>query len=367
MSDNHQEQASETDTASSGADAKSALRTIPAGGATKSPRKTVRRRKLSSTDLVDGVLAGDRTVLSRAITLVESRNPKHFEQAQDVIGRLMPHTGGAHRIGITGVPGVGKSTFIEAFGKNLTGSGKKVAVLAVDPTSPRSGGSILGDKTRMAELSIDPNAFIRPSPSSGYLGGVNRMTRETILLCEAAGFDVVLVETVGAGQSETMVSQMTDFFLVLMLPGAGDELQGIKKGVLEIADLIAVNKADVDSLKAKTARREYANALHIMQPVNPHWNPQAVTVSAIANDGLENIWSIILQHRQIMEQQGEFAKIRAKQQHQWMWTMLKDRLIETFTAREDVQQRFEVLEQGVKEGKTNPTTAVEEIIKLMLP
>lgn len=346
---------------------KETLRTIPAGTAKTKPRRTVRRRKLSTDELVDGVLAGDRTILSRAITLVESRSAKHFQQAQAVLGRLMPHTGGSHRIGITGVPGVGKSTFIEAFGKNITATGKKVAVLAVDPTSPRSGGSILGDKTRMAELSVDPNAYIRPSPSSGYLGGVNRMTRETILLCEAAGFDVVLVETVGAGQSETMVSQMTDFFLVLMLPGAGDELQGIKKGVLEIADLIAVNKADMDTHKANAAKREYANALHIMQPANPHWHPQAVTASALSNQGLDKIWDLIVQHRQVMEKAGEFSKVRAKQQHQWMWTMLKDRLIETFTAREDVKQRFEALEQGVIEGNTNPTAAVEELLKLMLP
>lgn len=346
------------------AKAKETLRTIPAGGATQSPRRTVRRRRLSSSELVDGVLAGNRTVLSRAITLVESRNPKHFEQAQEVLGQLMPYTGGSHRVGITGVPGVGKSTFIEAFGTNLTRQGKKVAVLAVDPTSPRSGGSILGDKTRMAQLSVDPNAYIRPSPSSGYLGGVNRMTRETILLCEAAGFDVVLVETVGAGQSETMVSQMTDFFLVLMLPGAGDELQGIKKGVLEIADLIAVNKADMDPLKAKAAQREYANALHIMQPANPFWHPQAVTASAITNDGLDKIWDIVCQHRQIMEKEGEFLKVRSQQQHQWMWAMLKDRLIETFTSQDDVNQRFNTLEQSVIEGKTNPTAAVEELLAL---
>lgn len=346
---------------------KSALSTIPAGSATGSPRRTTRRRALSTDELVAGVKAGDRTLLARAITLVESRNPAHFQQAQDVIAQLMPLTGNSHRVGITGVPGVGKSTFIEAFGKNLTRAGKQVAVLAVDPTSPRSGGSILGDKTRMAELSVDPNAFIRPSPSSGYLGGVNRMTRETILLCEAAGFDVVLVETVGAGQSETMVSQMTDFFLVLMLPGAGDELQGIKKGVLEIADLIAVNKADVDPLKAKAARREYANALHIMQPANPHWTAQAVTVSAVVNDGLDNVWNLIEQHRQIMEKEGAFDRIRAQQQQQWMWTMLRDRLLETFTGRADVKARLQALEAGVMDGTTNPTTAVEELLGLILP
>lgn len=346
-------------------DEKETLRTIPAGTATRKPRKTARRRQLSTDELVEGVLAGDRTVLSRAITLVESRNPGHFRQAQRVLEQVMPHTGGSERVGITGVPGVGKSTFIEAFGKNLTAQGKKVAVLAVDPTSPRTGGSILGDKTRMGKLSIDPLAYIRPSPSSGYLGGVNRMTRETILLCEAAGFDVVLVETVGAGQSETMVAQMTDFFLVLMLPGAGDELQGIKKGVLEIADLIAVNKADMDQTKANAAKREYASALHIMAPANPHWSAQAVTVSAINNQGLSDIWDLIVQHRTIMQNEGAFDEVRAKQRHEWMWAMLRDRLLETFTAREDVKARTEELEVGVLSGRVNPTAAVEELLSVL--
>ena len=263
------------------------------------------------------------------------------------------------------MPGVGKSTFIEAFGKNLTKAGKKVAVLAVDPTSARSGGSILGDKTRMNELSIDPNAYIRPSPSSGYLGGVNRMTRETILLCEAAGFDVVLVETVGAGQSETMVAQMTDFFLVLMLPGAGDELQGIKKGVLEIADLIAVNKADADPAKAREAKREYSSALRILQPSSHHWRPQSIMVSALINDGLDQVWDLINQHRTIMENEGEFTAKRARQQRDWMWTMLRDRLLETFTAREDVAGRLKALEADVLAGSTNPTAAVEEMLGLI--
>ncbi|MCC9620859.1 methylmalonyl Co-A mutase-associated GTPase MeaB [Thalassospira sp. MA62] len=342
------------------------LRTIPGGtGGKINPRKTARRRILTTDEIVEGVLAGNRTILSRAITLVESRNPGHFKQAQAVLDRLMPHTGGSQRIGITGVPGVGKSTFIEAFGKNLTGTGKKVAVLAVDPTSARSGGSILGDKTRMNELSIDPNAFIRPSPSSGYLGGVNRMTRETILLCEAAGFDVVLVETVGAGQSETMVAQMTDFFLVLMLPGAGDELQGIKKGVLEIADLIAVNKSDADPAKAREAKREYSSALRILQPSSKHWRPQSVMVSALINDGLDTIWDLITQHRTVMENEGEFSAKRARQQHDWMWTMLRDRLLETFTKRDDVATRIKSLEADVLSGTTNPTAAVEELLGLL--
>jgi LAO/AO transport system kinase len=343
---------------------KETLRTI-SGGPTQNPRKTVRRRVLSTDEIVEGVRAGNRTILSRAITLVESRKPDHFNQAQEVLARLMPDTGGAHRIGITGVPGVGKSTFIEAFGKNLTAQGHKVAVLAVDPTSARSGGSILGDKTRMNELSTDPDAYIRPSPSSGYLGGVNRMTRETILLCEAAGFDVVLVETVGAGQSETMVAQMTDFFLVLMLPGAGDELQGIKKGVLEIADVIAVNKSDADPAKAREAKREYSSALRILQPTSHHWRPQSIMVSALINDGLDTVWDLIKQHRKIMEDEGEFAAKRARQQRDWMWTMLRDRLLETFTARDDVKSRLKALETGVLNGTTNPTAAVEELLAVI--
>ncbi|MFH1805680.1 MAG: methylmalonyl Co-A mutase-associated GTPase MeaB [Pseudomonadota bacterium] len=343
------------------------LRTISGGPGGTSPRPVVRRRRLTTDEIVAGVLAGNRTILSRAITLVESRNPDHFKQAQDVLARLMPDTGGAHRIGITGVPGVGKSTFIEAFGKNLTSVGKKVAVLAVDPTSARSGGSILGDKTRMNELSIDPNAYIRPSPSSGYLGGVNRMTRETILLCEAAGFDVVLVETVGAGQSETMVAQMTDFFLVLMLPGAGDELQGIKKGILEIADVIAINKSDADPAKAREAKREYSSALRILQPTSKHWRPQSIMISSLTREGLDQVWDLICQHRQIMETEGEFAAKRARQQHDWMHTMLRDRLLETFTTRPDVAARLQTIETDVLAGAINPTAAVEELLGMIRP
>jgi len=330
---------------------------------TQGGRRT--RRQLSTAELVEGVLSGDRTVLSRAITLVESRREEHTAQAQEILEKVMPSTGGSQRVGITGVPGVGKSTFIEAFGSNLTALGKKVAVLAVDPTSPRSGGSILGDKTRMGRLSIDPLAYIRPSPSSGYLGGVNRMTRETILLCEAAGFDVVLVETVGAGQSETMVAQMTDFFLVLMLPGAGDELQGIKKGVLEIADLIAVNKADIDPLRANWARREYASALQIMAPKSPAWRAQAITISAVENQGLAEIWDLILEHRRIMEGTGEFEELRARQRLEWLHTMLRDRLLETFARRDDVRSSLAVLEKKVQEGQVNPTLAVEQLLKLL--
>ena len=315
--------------------------------------------------LASAVIDGDRRALSRAITLVESARADHREQAAELLEALSKSGRQALRIGLSGTPGVGKSTFIEAFGTKLTKAGHKVAVLAVDPTSARSGGSILGDKTRMNDLSIDPNAYIRPSPSSGYLGGVNRMTRETILLCEAAGFDVVLVETVGAGQSETMVAQMTDFFLVLMLPGAGDELQGIKKGVLEIADLIAVNKCDADPAKAREAKREYSSALRILQPTSHHWRPQSMMVSSLTREGLDEAWDLIKQHRQIMEKEGEFTAKRARQQHEWMWTMLRDRLLETFTRREDVRSALPDLEQNVLSGSINPTQAVEELLAMM--
>ncbi|HLU42943.1 MAG TPA: methylmalonyl Co-A mutase-associated GTPase MeaB, partial [Microthrixaceae bacterium] len=232
---------------------------------------------LSVDAYVEGVLAGDRAVLARTITLVESRSPRHREAAREVLERLLPHTGGAHRVGITGVPGVGKSTFIDQLGVNLTSAGHRVAVLAVYPTSSRTGGSILGDKTRMERLAVDPDAFIRPSPAGATLGGVARSTRETILVCEAAGFDVVLVETVGVGQSETVVADMVDFFLVLMLAGAGDDLQGIKKGILELADMIAINKADGDNREqAERAAADYRAALHLMRPTSPTWTPPVV-------------------------------------------------------------------------------------------
>lgn len=243
---------------------------------------------------VTGVRACDRALLARAITLIESTRADHQALAEALLQCLWPHTGGAVRVGITGVPGVGKSTFIEAFGRMLTKAGHRVAVLAVDPTSSRTGGSILGDKTRMTDLGADPNAFIRPSPTAGTLGGVARRTRETMALCEAAGFDVILVETVGVGQSETVVADMVDFFLVLMLPGAGDELQGIKKGILEIADMIAVNKADGENApRAEAAARDYRGALHILKPASANWSPPVVTCSALKNQGLDTVWAEI--------------------------------------------------------------------------
>lgn len=321
------------------------------------------RRQLSVDDYVDGVLKGDRTVMGRAITLVESRNAEHRKLAQQILVKLLPHAGKAHRVGITGVPGVGKSTFIEALGKHLTGQGKKVAVLAVDPTSARTGGSILGDKTRMNELAIDPDAFIRPSPSSCTLGGVTRTTRETMVIVEAAGYDVVLVETVGVGQSETMVSEMVDFFLVLMLPGAGDELQGIKKGVLEIADMIAVNKADSDPQKARLAAREYRTALHIMTPASPNWQPPVVTISALGKQGLDELWTHVADHRSKLTASGELPRKRQEQQLQWMWQMVRDQLMDALTGHPQVREQLPEVERAVAAGDLTPALAAHRILE----
>src|SRR5260221_3285217 len=276
------------------------------------------RRETTIPDIADlerGVRAGERAVIARAITLIESRRNDHQKAALRLVQELLPSTGKAIRVGITGAPGVGKSTTIDALGTFLTGKGHKVAVLAVDPSSARSGGSILADKTRMPRLGNDPNAFVRPSPASGTLGGVAAKTRESMLICEAAGYDVVLVETIGTGQSETMVADMTDFFLVLMLPGAGDELQGLKKGVIEIADMIAVNKADGDNVRRATAAAaEYRAALHILSPRSPTWSPPVVTYSALSGDGVAALWSSVLDHRERMTASGELATRRREQQ-----------------------------------------------------
>ncbi|MBF0560958.1 MAG: methylmalonyl Co-A mutase-associated GTPase MeaB [Alphaproteobacteria bacterium] len=326
------------------------------------PARSGLRRVLTVEDYVQGVLAGNRAILGRAITMVESRKPDHHAIAEEVVMRLLPYSGKAHRIGITGVPGVGKSTFIEGIGCTLTGMGHKVAVLAVDPSSSRSGGSILGDKTRMQTLSADENAFIRPSPSSGTLGGVTRKTRETMVVCEAAGFDVVLVETVGVGQSETVVSDMVDFFLVLMLPGAGDELQGIKKGVLEIADMIAVNKADgPNDTRAGLAAREYRNALHIMKHASPNWKPPVVTCSGLNGIGLDKVWEKITEHRKILTDTGELAEKRRQQQIQWMWAMLDDKLMRSLRRHPKVVSMLTNIEQEIVDGHLTPTVAVERI------
>src|SRR6516164_6399712 len=279
-------------------------------------------------ELAKAVLGGDRAALPRAITLLESTRADHNEKAQQLLLELMPHSGNAHRVGISGVPGVGKSTSIEALGMHLIEHGHRVAVLAVDPSSTRTGGSILGDKTRMARLSASDHAFIRPSPSSGTLGGVAAKTREAMLLCEAAGFDVVLVETVGIGQSETAVCDMTDFFLALMLPGGGDELQGIKKGLVELADMIAINKADGDNLKrANITAADYRGALHILAPRSEHWHPPVVTYSALSGTGIAELWQKILDHRKAMRASGDFAQRRREQQVKWMWSMLEQRIL----------------------------------------
>jgi LAO/AO transport system kinase len=321
------------------------------------------RRRLGVPDYVAGVRGGDRAVLSRAITLIESRRPEHRADAEALLEALLPLAGGSRRVGITGVPGVGKSTFIEALGTRLTAAGRKVAVLAVDPSSSRTGGSILGDKTRMPELAADPNAFIRPSPSAGALGGVARMTRETLLLCEAAGFDVVLVETVGVGQSETMVADMVDLFLALMLPGAGDELQGIKKGLIELADMIAVNKADGDNrLRAALAVNHYRAALHIVEPRTATWRPPVLAVSAMTGEGIDALWAEVERHRELLTASGELAANRTAQQVRWFWSMLDGRLVDRFRTAPAVAALLPALEQDVAAGRTTPTLAVERAL-----
>lgn len=302
--------------------------------------------------LGDAILAGERAALARAITLAESRRADHREQAQALIQRLLPQTGRAIRVGITGVPGVGKSTTIDALGTYLTGKGHKVAVLAVDPSSTRTGGSILGDKTRMARLAVDPNAYIRPSPSSGTLGGVAAKTRETMLLCEAAGFDVILVETVGVGQSETAVADLTDFFLVLMLPNAGDELQGIKKGIIELADMIAVNKADGDgATPARAAAAQYKAALHILAPASSLWSTPVVTISGLTGLGLDALWGKIEDHRARFEAKGLIAEKRRRQDVKWMWAMVQDRLQARLRHDPALKARTPELEAAVAAGR----------------
>jgi len=324
----------------------------------------VRRRRQPSVDeYVEGVLSGDRTMLGRTISLVESTSPRYRKIAQEVLLKLLPHSGKAHRVGITGVPGVGKSTTIEALGCNLCKAGHKVAVLAVDPTSSVSGGSILGDKTRMNNLAIQENAFIRPSPSSGTLGGVTKMTRETMIVCEAAGYDVVLVETVGVGQSETVVADMVDFFLVLMLPGAGDELQGIKKGVLELADMIAVNKSDAPNEKrAKMAAREYKNALHIMRPQSPNWSPPVVCISGLSNMNLDEMWAKVKDHRSKLGETGELKTKRTEQQFRWMWAMVEDRLMDALKSHPDVVNLIDPVHEAITRDELTATVGAQRIL-----
>ncbi|MFC4565668.1 methylmalonyl Co-A mutase-associated GTPase MeaB [Nocardiopsis mangrovi] len=312
----------------------------------------------------EGVLAGHRPTLARAITLVESRRADHAESAQRLLTALLPHSGTAHRVGVTGVPGVGKSTFIDALGTRLTGRGHRVAVLAVDPSSTRTGGSILGDKTRMARLSVDPAAFVRPSPTAGTLGGVTRATRETMVLVEAAGFDVVLVETVGVGQSEVAVADMVDCFCFLALARTGDQLQGIKKGVLELVDVVAVNKADGPQAdEARKAARELSRALHLLQPVHPAWRPPVLTSSGLTGAGLDEVWDAVLGHRRALEEAGAFAERRSRQQVEWMWSQVRDRLMDRLTRHPGVRALTAGAEDAVRAGDLTATLAAGRLLE----
>jgi LAO/AO transport system kinase len=313
-------------------------------------------------DLARRLTAGDRAALARAITLVESRRTDHQAAARNLLQQLMPLTGRAQRVGITGVPGAGKSTVIETLGLRLTAEGHRVAVLAIDPSSGRTGGSILGDKTRMERLSVDPDAFIRPSPTGGALGGVARKTREAMLLCEAAGFDVVIVETVGVGQSETVVADMVDIFLVLLIPGGGDELQGIKKGVIELADMVVINKADIDPKLAERSARDYRAALHLLEPASPDWTPPVITVSGLRDEGVEALWGQVQRHGEVMGANGGRAARRADQNARWMWAMVRERLEQAFRDDPAVASLAQQLETAVRGGRTPASAAADALL-----
>ena len=326
---------------------------------------TAAPKTIDVADLATRLVAGERTALARAITLIESRRADHRAAAEDLVQAILPKTGRAMRVGVTGVPGVGKSTTIDALGAMLTGKGHRLAVLAVDPSSTRTGGSILGDKTRMQRLAADPAAFIRPSPSAGALGGVAARTRETILVCEAAGFDVILVETVGVGQSETTVAGMTDFFLFLALAGAGDELQGVKKGVLELADMIAVNKADGDNLgRARHAAGDYRAALQILAAGSPNWKPPVVLISGLHGEGLATMWDKVVEHRRVMEGSGEFAGKRRDQQVRWMRELAEERLRQKLYGGAEAKARLPKIEAAVAAGELTPTKGAEALFGL---
>ncbi len=318
---------------------------------------------LDLDDLAAGVVSGDRAKLGRAITLIESHRPDHQERAQELLTRLLPRTGKAHRVGVTGVPGVGKSTFLDALGTLLTERGHRLAVLAVDPSSSVSGGSILGDKTRMERLATDERAFIRPSPSGGSLGGVARKTRETILLCEAAGYDIVFVETVGVGQSEIMVAGMVDCVLLLLLPNAGDELQGIKRGILELVDAVAVNKADGERAgAARKACQQYLSALKFVRPASPNWRPPVLTVSAREETGLGELWERIEEHRRVMAESGELDARRRDQRLDWLRSLVEEEVLGAFRRDPKVAKLWPELERQVVAGEITPALAAARLL-----
>lgn len=314
--------------------------------------------------LADNIRKGTIRAIGKGITLIESKKPEHAKKATELLDMLLPYSGNSLRIGITGVPGVGKSTFIESFGTFLTSQGHKVAVLAVDPSSQITGGSILGDKTRMEELSRDPNAFIRPSPAGDTLGGVARRTRETMLLCEAAGYDIVIVETVGVGQSETAVASMVDFFMLLQLATAGDELQGIKKGVMELADAIIINKADLDQQKTALAKQQYENALHILRPKSRNWSVPVLAVSSLKNQGVPAVWEMLVGFQDAMVQSGEFEETRKCQSVDWMWALLMDDLKGLFMQHKQVQSMLAQVQEAVEQGITTPSAASRRLLDL---
>jgi len=325
----------------------------------------VLRRRLSFNEYVEGIFRGDRVVLAKAITLIESARPQDNELAQEIIQACLPKAGKSLRIGITGVPGAGKSMFLETIGTRLAKEGRKVAVLAVDPSSERSGGSILGDKTRMEQLSGCENAFIRPSPSGGTLGGVARRTRETMILCEAAGFHLIFVETVGVGQSETLVHGMVDFFLLLMIAGAGDELQGIKRGIIEMADMMAINKAEGENLqRAQLARQEYASALHMFPPRNDGWVPPVLTCSALTGAGIMDVWETIKSFELQMKENGSFDANRRRQRLQWLTQTIKDDLMAEFWNDPQIKERLESVRDQVENGDLYSGRAAGSLVAL---
>jgi len=322
------------------------------------------RKRLEANQYIEGVLKGDRVLLSRAITIVESNLASDKLLAKEIVQAILPNSGKSFRVGITGVPGVGKSTFIEVFGKHLIEKGHKVAILSIDPSSQRSKGSILGDKTRMEELANREEAYIRPSASGDTLGGVANKTGETMLLCEAAGYDIILIETVGVGQSETAVHGMTDFFLLLMLSGAGDELQGIKKGIMEMADMLVINKADGDNVrKSEMAKRQYENALHIFPQSTSGWAPVVTTASALKNIGINEVWEKMLAFRELVNENGYFEKNRREQQIQWMYNNIHEDLKQLFYGSDHIAEHLKVLEKDIINDKVSPVKAAEKILK----